>query len=115
MLLDAEIRDFVTQAVGDFATDEDAFTIDVIRQCAEAGDFMASEDTASRYRNLAWAGRLFDYDMLNAWLESDRRTDRARLTEMVADLTSRDMPPVLDEDRQRAVMAVYERARSTVT
>ena len=111
LLLDAEIRRFVTQAAGGFVADDDAFEIDVIRECADAGDFLASPDTAGRFRQLAWDGRLFDYGMLNAWLASDRRSDRARLTEMAADLTGRDTAPALDDDRRRAVMAVYERAR----
>lgn len=115
LLLDVEIRDFVTQAAGGFAADDDAFDIEVIRECAGSGDFMASEDTAGRFRELAWGGRLFDYGMLNAWLSSDRRTDRARLSERVAELVGRDVPPALDDDRRRAVMAVYERARSALT
>ncbi len=99
------------QAAGDFSRDNDAFDISVIRECAEHTNFMSAEDTAVRFRELAWQGRLFEYDMLSSWLQAGRPNERRRLTEIVNDLVRTDLPPAIDEHRQAAVRAVYEDAK----
>jgi len=112
LVLDVEIRDFVAQAAGELPKDEDAFDTSVISECAGGGEYMSSDDTLKRFREFAWKGRLFRYDMLAAWEAEGGPTERARLTEIVRDLLSRELPPALDDERARAVMNVYEEAKS---
>ncbi len=114
MLLDVEVRDFVAQAAGDFSRDEDAFDVSVIEECAPKNEYMSSEETLKRFREFAWAGRLFRYDMLGSWEADGRPLERARLTEIVRELVSRELPPPLDDDRARKVMDIYEDVKSAI-
>ena len=110
MILDSELIGALRRTLRGFEVNDDTLAVDVIDKVGTGGMFMATQHTVRHMRTEFWQPGIWSEGTLQAQ-EKDVKTDAERALARWHDLMSRPDPePGIDEDTERRLQAVIDRA-----
>jgi trimethylamine--corrinoid protein Co-methyltransferase len=116
LILDNEFLSALSHFIHPFTMDDDAIGLDMILNAGPGGSYLVEEHTVHYLRQKElWQPKIWSRQMLGAWLDSGRMLDADRAREIALDLLSQpNLGSGLDENQERAVLRLIEKAREAV-
>ena len=96
------------EAPGRLAVDE---AFDIIRRGVGAGQYLEQDETLAGYKDFYYSSDLFTYENAGSWQQRGSLSALARASSCVAQVLAAAEPCERDDDRARAIEAVYQVAR----
>jgi len=78
LVIDHEIVQYAKRLTEGVRLDEEALSVDLIKEVGIGGEFLSHESTARNFRSLLWDPVLFEHSSLKQWLAAGRPTFRER-------------------------------------
>jgi trimethylamine--corrinoid protein Co-methyltransferase len=111
MILDDELTAALQRFARGFEITDDTLAFDEISAVGPGGCFTQTDHTLRHFRGEHWQPALWSREMRRAWQQAGARTDVERAREVYRDLMTRpDLPPQIDDETERALLAVIRRA-----
>lgn len=114
LVIDNEYVGALKRFVSGFEMNEETLAFDLIRQVGPGGVFTAEPHTARHYRQEHWQPALFSREAMNAWIAEGHQTAEDKACEIVQRLWAEHHPQNIDEDTDRALLAVIQKARKAL-
>jgi trimethylamine--corrinoid protein Co-methyltransferase len=114
LIIDREIVDYAQRMAQGFEFDEERLSLDVIRDCVSAGEYLSHDSTLYAYRDVYWMPRLFEHPMLQDWRTRGEKDVRDEARQIVRHrLASYEFE--LAPEKKRALDAIYDRVKEALT
>jgi len=112
MVLDNEMLSALKRLVREEVVNEETMALETILQAGPGGNYLDKEHTARHFRCEHWEPRIWSRQMLQPWLDSDRKLDVEKAREFVRIVFEQgEDPPAISEITEREMERVIERAR----
>jgi trimethylamine--corrinoid protein Co-methyltransferase len=112
LLIDVEMFRMYKQAHRGIVTHDDKWLTDVIEQVGPGGNFLGQRTTRAGIRDGEWyIGKLGVHEAFETWEAAGRPTIRQEINEQLDHILATHRPLPLDEDVERELVRIQERAR----
>ena len=111
LAIDNEYAGGLKRLARGMVADEETLAFDVIRELGPGGFFAGTDHTVKHFRSEHWQPELFTRQGLNAWLAGDRKTLEDRAREVCEEALKTHHPRGVDEQTEKALLAVIESAK----
>ena len=114
LVIDNEYAGALKRFARGFEVSDETIAFDLIREIGPGGIFTGTEHTVRHFRKEHWEPELFSREGLNAWLAGDRKTAVDKARDICEDVFENYHPRGMDEDTEKRLLDVIERARKAL-
>jgi trimethylamine--corrinoid protein Co-methyltransferase len=114
LILDSEYARALQRFADGFEVNEETLAFDLIKSVGPGGNYMAEPHTAKHFRKEHWQPKLFSREMLNGWLNGDRKTDIERARDVYESIMAQRPTIYISDDVEKALLKVIEDAAKKV-
>lgn len=102
---------YVESAMREVDFSDEAFALDLIDELGPGGSFIATEHTASRFRDELWFPKLLDRDYYQGWMDTGATDMASRCRERRVEILRTHRPEPMADDVREGTGEVVEAAR----
>ncbi|MFC1542055.1 trimethylamine methyltransferase family protein [Candidatus Latescibacterota bacterium] len=97
-----------------FEISDETLALDLIDRLGPGGTFIAEEHTVRHFREEVWMPTVLDREYWANWENTGRKTADEKVKERLKSLLASYVPHPLDDDTEREMRTVVEKARAAL-
>ena len=115
MVLDNEFLSVLKRFTHPFNIDDEAINLEGILEAGPGGQYIDKEHTAKNFRREHWIPTIWSRQMLNSWLEGQRKIDLDFARDVIVDIQKQDYRMSRIGDRfEKEILALIARAQEAL-
>lgn len=114
LILDSEYARALQRFAVGFEVNEEMLAFDLIKAVGPGGNYMAEPHTAKHFRQEHWQPKLFSREMVNGWLNGDRKTDVERALAVYENILAHPPSVYISDETEAALLEVIQEATKKV-